>query len=141
MDGAIHRAAGPKLQEQCKSLGGCQTGKAKLTKGYNLKAKYVIHTVGPVWHGGTHQEAALLASCYRESMKLTREQNIETIAFPAISCGVYGYPVQSAAQIAITTLIDCLEENQSLKQISLVCFGNEVFSAYNEYFKQLETSP
>src|SRR5689334_7890081 len=101
VDGAIHHAAGPDLLAECRLLGGCKTGEAKITKGYRLPAKFVIHTVGPVWHGGNHNEAGHLASCYRESLKLAVANHVETIAFPAISCGAYYYPVQQAAKIAV----------------------------------------
>ncbi len=102
VDGAIHRAAGPHLLQECATLGGCPTGEARITKGYNLPARFVIHTVGPVWHGGVQNEAALLAACYRNSFTLARAEGLRSIAFPAISCGVYGYPMQQAAEIALT---------------------------------------
>lgn len=141
VDGAIHRAAGPQLLEECKRLGGCATGAAKITKGYALAAKFVIHTVGPIWHGGGHNEAQLLTSCHRESMKLAWENKIQTIAFPAISCGVYGYPADLAAQVAISTLVDCSDANDLIQRISLVCFGKEVNDAYNKCFEEFHGQP
>ena len=130
VDGAIHRAAGPELLRECRGLGGCPTGQAKITSGYRLPARYVIHTVGPIWRGGGHQEPALLASCYRESLRLAVANGVETIAFPAISCGVYGYPIQAAAGIAIDTTADFLAGDQTLTRILFACFGDTVTSAF-----------
>ncbi len=132
VDGAIHRAAGPKLLEACRKLNGCETGQAKITKGYALPAKYVIHTVGPVWHGGMHNEAALLASCYRESLKLAAEYQCESIAFPAISCGIYGFPIEQAAEIAMCEVKQFLSENASIKKIYFVCFSDAILDLYSQ---------
>lgn len=130
VDGAIHRAAGPQLLAACKTLGGCQTGKAKITQGYNLPAKYVIHTVGPVWHGGNHGEPEALASCYRESLKLAVKYKLKTIAFPAISCGVYGYPLAQAVSIAVQTAREFLKTAESFTTVYFVCFNVECFKKY-----------
>lgn len=132
VDGAIHRAAGPQLLEECQSLGGCETGQAKITKGYNLPAKYVIHTVGPVWEGGEAGEAELLASCYRESLKLADTHNINTIAFPCISTGIYGFPKQAAAEIATSTCQSYLEDTDSSIEIIFCCFGEEDIEIYKK---------
>ncbi len=129
VDGAIHRAAGPGLVAQCRTLGGCETGEAKITGGYRLAAKAVIHTVGPVWHGGDQGESALLASCYRNSLALAEEHNLKTIAFPAISCGVYGYPIPEAAEVAISTIREHLNEPSNLERVILVAFNDEIFDA------------
>ena len=130
VDGAIHRAAGPDLLAECRTLGGCPTGQAKITSGYRLKARHVIHTVGPIWRGGTHGEPELLASCHRESLKLAVAHDIRTIAFPAISCGIYGYPIPEAARIAIRTIRRFLEENETPSQVIFACFGAEVLQAF-----------
>jgi O-acetyl-ADP-ribose deacetylase (regulator of RNase III) len=130
VDGAIHRAAGPRLVEECRTLGGCSTGQAKITKGYNLPAKWVIHTVGPVWHGGDRREDELLASCYRASLELAVEKGVRTIAFPAISTGVYGFPLERAAAIAVSEAKSFLEKNLSLEKVVFVCFGRRAHDCY-----------
>ncbi len=130
VDGAIHRAAGPALLEECRKLNGCATGEAKITKGHNLPAQYVIHTVGPVWHGGTTGEDDLLASCYQKSFKLAREFTLQSIAFPAISTGVYGFPKHRAARIAIRETLKALAENKGLARVLFVCFNTETRIAY-----------
>ncbi len=129
VDGAIHRAAGPELLEECKTLGGCPTGEAKLTKGYLLPAKYVIHTVGPVWRGGKCGEEELLASCYRRSLELASENGLKTIAFPNISTGVYGFPKDLAAKIAVQTVGEFLEKHPAM-EVSFHCFDEDNYSIY-----------
>lgn len=130
VDGAIHRAAGPELLAECKGLGGCPTGEARITKGYNLPAEWVIHTVGPVWHGGSQGEPELLARCYRSCFSLAREYGLKTIAFPAISTGVYGYPKEEAARIAVREARRALAENADLASILFVCFNSATRLAY-----------
>ena len=129
VDGAIHRAAGPGLLKECATLGGCPTGSAKITGGYNLPAKYVIHAVGPVWHGGNRNEPALLAGCYRRSLELAVENNVRSIAFPAISCGVYHFPIDQAARIAVNEVATFLESNNSLEKVIFVCFDDTIQKA------------
>ena len=129
VDGAIHRAAGPELLAECRALNGCQTGQAKITRGYKLRARHVIHTVGPVWRGGSHGEPELLASCYRSSLKLAVENNLKHIAFPAISCGVYGYPLQQACRIAVREVWDFTAAAGAPERVQFVCFGDEIFAA------------
>lgn len=130
VDGAIHRAAGPSLVAQCRTLGGCETGDAKITGGYRLPATAVIHTVGPVWHGGDRGEPELLASCYRKSLALAEQYDLKTIAFPAISCGVYGYPIPEAVDVAVSTIREYVQEDTNLDEVVLVAFNDEIFEAY-----------
>ena len=131
VDGAIHRAAGPDLLAECRTLGGCDTGDAKITKGYNLPARWVIHTVGPVWSGGHSGEEEALRSCYRRCMELAEEYNLRSVAFPAISTGVYGYPSEPAAAIAVATVREFLSRNHSVKSVLFVCFNSRTREAYN----------
>ena len=130
VDGAIHRAAGPELLAECRTLGGCRTGEARLTRGYRLKARYVIHAVGPVWRGGTKGEAGLLASAYRSSLTLAEAHDVKSIAFPAISCGVYGYPIEKAVDVALTTIREHVARESGIERIVFACFDDDVYLAY-----------
>jgi O-acetyl-ADP-ribose deacetylase (regulator of RNase III) len=132
VDRAIHRAAGPELLAECRTLGGCQPGEAKLTRGYRLPARFVIHTVGPFWTGGNRGEAQTLANCYRNSLQLTVENGINTIAFPAVSCGAYRYPIRQAAQIALETTKDFLKEHDKIDKVYFVLWSEEIYDAYRE---------
>jgi O-acetyl-ADP-ribose deacetylase (regulator of RNase III) len=132
VDGAIHRAAGPGLLAECRTIGGCPTGKARITGAYDLPCQRVIHTVGPVYRGGSHDEEELLASCYRESLTLAEENELRTVSFPSISTGVYGYPIQEACQVALQTVRDYLLESQAIDQVCFVCFSQEDLQTYQE---------
>ncbi len=137
VDGAIHRAAGPELLEECRGLGGCETGSARITKGYKLPAQWVIHTVGPIWYGGDEGEAKQLESCYRDCLQLAKENQISSIAFPAISCGVYGYPADEAVNIALSTVADFLIGNQDIKKVVFCTFGDEMTALYQSAYAAL----
>lgn len=130
VDGAIHRAAGPELLAECHQIGGCPTGEARLTKGYKLPAKFVIHTVGPVWSGGERREPELLASCYQSVFRIARESGIRSLAFPAISCGVYRFPVERAVKIAVGETLAELVSSDAIQKVIFACFGGEIFQAY-----------
>ncbi|UKJ07467.1 O-acetyl-ADP-ribose deacetylase [Solitalea lacus] len=135
VDGAIHRAAGPQLLEECRTLNGCKTGQAKITSGYNLIANYVIHTVGPIWQGGSKSEMELLAECYRNSLLLAINNKLTSIAFPSISTGVYGFPKDKAAEIAVSTVKTFIKEESNLNKILFVCFDDENFNLYQQLLK------
>ena len=137
VDGAIHRAAGPELLAECRTLGGCATGQAKITKGYKLPAQWVIHTVGPVWRDGNHGEDELLASCYRSCFALAGEHGIQTVAFPSISTGAYGFPMERAARIAVTETKAFLERNGTVKKVRLVCFGANALDIHQTAVREL----
>jgi O-acetyl-ADP-ribose deacetylase (regulator of RNase III) len=132
VDGAIHRAAGPELLAECRTLGGCSPGEAKITRGYHLPSRFVIHTVGPVWRGGKHGEPQTLANCYRNSLQVAEENGIRTIAFPAISCGAYGYPVQEAAQIAVKTTREVLTNNDKIDNAIFVLWSEDIYETYRQ---------
>jgi O-acetyl-ADP-ribose deacetylase (regulator of RNase III) len=140
VDGAIHRGAGPELLEECRKLGGCATGQAKITKGYRLSAKWVIHTVGPVWRDGRHGEDELLASCYRSSFALAEQHRIRTIAFPSISTGAYGFPMDRAAGIAVRETQRFLERNTSVEKVLLVCFGKNACEIHSQALREAISS-
>ena len=137
VDGAIHRAAGPKLLEECRTLGGCPTGEARLTGGYDLPAAHVVHTVGPVWRGGGQGEDALLAACYRNCFAIAEEHGFRTIAFPAISAGAYGFPLDRAAAIAVTETLEFLARNRSVDTVTLACFSDRAYRLYLDTVKDL----
>ncbi len=139
VDGAIHRAAGPQLLEECQALKGCATGEAKLTKGYRLPAKWVIHAVGPVWHGGAGREEDLLAECYRNSLSLAKKHAMRSIAFPSISTGAYGFPIERACRIALSETVKFLEDAPSIEKVVFVCFGREDYGMYLAAQKELLT--
>ncbi len=136
VDGAIHMAAGPELQAECRKLGGCETGDAKITAGYRLPARWVIHTVGPIWRGGTHDEDRLLADCYRNSLRLAVENGVHSIAFPAISTGAYGFPIERGAKIAVREVRAFLEKNPLPEKVLLVCFDRSTYNCYRQILKQ-----
>ena len=138
VDGAIHRAAGPQLLEECRKLKGCETGKAKITKGYKLPAKYVIHTVGPIWRGGNVNEDELLASCYRNSLQLAAKNKIKTIAFPSISTGAYRFPLKRAAKIAMREISQFLNKDDSIEKVFIVCFDTTTLDAYSEELSKIK---
>jgi O-acetyl-ADP-ribose deacetylase (regulator of RNase III) len=137
VDGAIHRAAGPQLLEECRTLGGCPTGEAKITAGYNLPARHVIHTVGPVWNGGGHNENNLLASCYRNSLQLAVNHKLRSIAFPSISTGVYGFPIERASRIALRVILDFITTEESSPRVVMTCFSEQDLEAYRLAYQGL----
>ena len=137
VDGAIHRAAGPQLLEECRTLGGCETGDAKITKGYRLKAKHVIHTVGPIYYSAGKKAPELLASCYRRSLEVASAHKLHSIAFPSVSTGAYGYPLQEAAPIALETVRDYLQDHSDIQKVRFVLFGQDAYQAYEKALKDL----
>ncbi len=138
VDGAIHRAGGPKILEECKKLGGCETGDAKITTGGNLKARYVIHTVGPVYQDGRKGEAELLASCYQRSLDVARENGIKSVSFPSISTGAYRYPVEEAAQVALKTVMDYLKKHGEIELVRIVLFGKPAYDTYSQVLSSID---
>jgi len=136
VDGAIHRVAGPQLLAECRTLGGCETGDAKITKGYNLKARHVIHTVGPIYHSSGKKAPELLASCYRRSLEVASQNKLKSIAFPSISTGAYGYPLEEAAPIAIKTVMDYMKAHPDIQLVRFVLFGRDAYQAYEKALKE-----
>lgn len=138
VDGAIHAAAGPQLKEECKALNGCPTGQAKITKGYQLPVKFIIHTVGPIWRGGLRGEDEALANCYRNSLALAEQNGVKTVAFPSISTGLYRFPFERAARIAVTEVKKFLEKNTSMEKVTFVCYGRDAYHIYSEVMRDLQ---
>jgi O-acetyl-ADP-ribose deacetylase (regulator of RNase III) len=141
VDGAIHRAAGPQLLAECRTLGGCETGDAKITSGYNLKAKHVIHTVGPIYHSAGRKAPELLAGCYRRSLEIASAHNLKSISFPSISTGAYGYPLAEAAPIALKTVITYLKNHPDIQAVRFVLFGTEAYTAYEKALEEILSNP